>query len=358
MKAEAGYAHGRHSLPSRRSGKNRCSRTADWQPLTPVEMKSAGGATLKAQDDGSILVSGENPNQGYVHDCRQDRPGRHHRPAAGDDSRSVAAASGSAARSPGGDFRLTRYLSHSSRREYVGHSRDRPFRADRIAGQREDAVAGRGAGLRRQRQRRLEGHREAVERRLRRRGEAGDRRQHERPLLRSRIRRRTPSIEANPWWEVDLGSDKRIERISVWNRTDGGDAIGSRLAGYKVAILDAERKVVWQQSPADFPKPEHRSGRQRRDKYRLRQKPSPTIPPMACPSPASSKCPPIPKAGWGVGVQRDKPHWAVFVAAAPLHRERQRSSSRSRSIFKVLSRSNRSAASGFRPRTMQPSSIG
>ncbi len=36
--------------------------TAKWTILTPVEMKSAGGATLAKQDDGSILASGTNPD--------------------------------------------------------------------------------------------------------------------------------------------------------------------------------------------------------------------------------------------------------------------------------------------------------
>lgn len=34
-----------------------------WTVLKPVEMKSEGGATLTLQDDGSILASGENPDQ-------------------------------------------------------------------------------------------------------------------------------------------------------------------------------------------------------------------------------------------------------------------------------------------------------
>ena len=38
--------------------------------------------------------------------------------------------------------------------------------------------------------------------------------------------------QKDPWWEVDLGTAKAIDRIVVFNRTDG--AVGSRLDGYYV----------------------------------------------------------------------------------------------------------------------------
>lgn len=59
--------------------------------------------------------------------------------------------------------------------------------------------------------------------------------------------------EANPWFEVDLGSDLPIEKIVVWNRTDGGTS--QRLEGYEVSILSAPREVVWKESPAGVPAP-------------------------------------------------------------------------------------------------------
>ncbi|MCB1092879.1 MAG: DUF1549 domain-containing protein, partial [Verrucomicrobiae bacterium] len=48
----------------------------------------------------------------------------------------------------------------------------------------------------------------------------------------------------NPWWEVDLGALKSIDRIVVWNRTDG--KVGDRLDGFRVTALDANRKPVWE----------------------------------------------------------------------------------------------------------------
>ncbi len=55
------------------------------------------------------------------------------------------------------------------------------------------------------------------------------------------------------WWEVDLGSLREIDRVVIWNRTDGGTA--SRLAGYRVLILDDDRKTIWKQEPEGVPTP-------------------------------------------------------------------------------------------------------
>ncbi|MFM8890059.1 MAG: HEAT repeat domain-containing protein, partial [Planctomycetia bacterium] len=46
----------------------------------------------------------------------------------------------------------------------------------------------------------------------------------------------------NPWWEVDLGSPKAIERVLVWNR---GDGLAGRLQGYTLSILDDGRATVF-----------------------------------------------------------------------------------------------------------------
>ena len=58
------------------------------------------------------------------------------------------------------------------------------------------------------------------------------------------------ATQADPWWEVDLGEDLPIERIVVWNRTDG---VGTRLAGARVSLLGATRQPVWQTVLATAP---------------------------------------------------------------------------------------------------------
>ncbi len=52
--------------------------------------------------------------------------------------------------------------------------------------------------------------------------------------------------EADPWWEVDLGSPTPVDTITIWNRTDGGN--GSRLAGARVVLLDEARQPVFRKT--------------------------------------------------------------------------------------------------------------
>ena len=47
----------------------------------------------------------------------------------------------------------------------------------------------------------------------------------------------------NPWIEVDLGNERKIEKIMIWNRTDGGTA--SRLKQFRFIAMDGKRNPVW-----------------------------------------------------------------------------------------------------------------
>lgn len=53
----------------------------------------------------------------------------------------------------------------------------------------------------------------------------------------------TAVSKPDPWWEVDLKSAQPVNRIVVWNRTDGA---GERLAGYRVVLLDPQRQPLWE----------------------------------------------------------------------------------------------------------------
>lgn len=55
-----------------------------------------------------------------------------------------------------------------------------------------------------------------------------------------------------PWWEVDLGNDYPIEKITVYNRTD--EKLGRRLKNFNVQILASDRNPVWQQLRNSSPK--------------------------------------------------------------------------------------------------------
>ncbi|MSU24103.1 MAG: DUF1553 domain-containing protein [Opitutus sp.] len=56
----------------------------------------------------------------------------------------------------------------------------------------------------------------------------------------------------NPWWEIDLKTAQAVERVVVWNRTDG--KLGGRLAGARVKLLDEQRALVWESTVEKAPK--------------------------------------------------------------------------------------------------------
>lgn len=60
-------------------------------------------------------------------------------------------------------------------------------------------------------------------------------------------------VEDNPWWEVELPDIGTVEKIAIWNRTDGG--LGTRLADFRVILLDQDRKVAWQKEVKQSPSP-------------------------------------------------------------------------------------------------------
>ena len=60
-------------------------------------------------------------------------------------------------------------------------------------------------------------------------------------------------LQADPWWEVDLGESLIINQLAIWNRTD---CCSERLDEFAIEVLDEARKSVWEkdQQPAPTPK--------------------------------------------------------------------------------------------------------
>lgn len=56
----------------------------------------------------------------------------------------------------------------------------------------------------------------------------------------------------NPWWEVDLGDEHRIEGIVVWNRLEG---LSDRINGARITLLDALRTPVAERTIKKTPMP-------------------------------------------------------------------------------------------------------
>ncbi|HYF35307.1 MAG TPA: DUF1553 domain-containing protein [Prosthecobacter sp.] len=124
----------------------------------------------------------------------------------------------------------------------------------------------------------------------------------------------TSGSDNNPWWEVDLKSVQAIDRVVIWNRTDGG--AGKRLDGFRIVLLDDKRETVWSRS--ELPAPE------------IQQTYSPSGP-IAIPFStaladyeqsgftAASVLKPKDKAnqGWAVAGATDRPHKLTLIAASP-----------------------------------------
>ncbi|CAN0540171.1 unnamed protein product, partial [Scytosiphon promiscuus] len=117
------------------------------------------------------------------------------------------------------------------------------------------------------------------------------------------------NTEVAPWWELKLKEHSPLDRVVIWNRTDGS---GERLANFKVSLLDAKRNVVWQTIVAESPKPSvtlpvsnARSIPVRRAFASFSQS---GFPVTASINPASKN-----QKGWGIAPQFGKPNSAYYI---------------------------------------------
>ena len=64
----------------------------------------------------------------------------------------------------------------------------------------------------------------------------------------------TKGNEALAWWEVDLLGEHIIENIIVWNRKESNNVeINTRMDGFQVVILDAQRKEIYRSNATKAP---------------------------------------------------------------------------------------------------------
>ena len=55
----------------------------------------------------------------------------------------------------------------------------------------------------------------------------------------------TNENERRPWWELDLGEEKPIDAIVVWNRSESNGQYAKRLEGYLLTLFDKDHDVVF-----------------------------------------------------------------------------------------------------------------
>ena len=61
------------------------------------------------------------------------------------------------------------------------------------------------------------------------------------------------NVELNPWWQVDLGSDKPIGEIKIYNRTDS--CCKYRMSDYTVTVINNNGIIVLTKSYTNYPDP-------------------------------------------------------------------------------------------------------
>ncbi|MFB9056112.1 T9SS type A sorting domain-containing protein [Mariniflexile ostreae] len=61
----------------------------------------------------------------------------------------------------------------------------------------------------------------------------------------------THTSGVNPWWQVDLGADKEIGEINIFNRTDSSSK--ANLSDFTVTVTDNGGTVIFTETYADYP---------------------------------------------------------------------------------------------------------
>jgi len=125
----------------------------------------------------------------------------------------------------------------------------------------------------------------------------------------------TSGADMDPWWEVELKDDQPVERVVVWNRTDGD--VRKRLDGFRVVLLDTKRQTVWKSEATAAPD---------RDKAFVIGGPVSVTFSAALADyeqngfAAASVIVPKDKTsqGWAVAGQTDKPHKLTLLCASPV----------------------------------------
>jgi hypothetical protein len=121
--------------------------------------------------------------------------------------------------------------------------------------------------------------------------------------------------ENSPWWEVDLATDQPIDRIVVWNRSD--NSVGTRLNGFRVSILDANRQVVWSKEKNAAPKNDSKFAISNRKAVSFAVAHADFSQPSFAAAGVLESAKPN-DSGWAVGSQTTNPHTLTLIPAIPI----------------------------------------
>ncbi len=118
----------------------------------------------------------------------------------------------------------------------------------------------------------------------------------------------------NPWWEVDLKAEQKIDRIAIWNRTDGA---GDRLVNFKLIVLNDKHEPIWQTEAKTHPNPsaEFSVNGQRAIEFQVALADY-SQPSFEAANVLNNKDPKT--KGWAVGGGIGQPHALTLVAKTPV----------------------------------------
>jgi azurin len=63
----------------------------------------------------------------------------------------------------------------------------------------------------------------------------------------------TNENDRNPWWELDLGGDRSVESIAVWNRTESNGIYAKRLDNFTLTVFDSAHHKIFEKTKIPAP---------------------------------------------------------------------------------------------------------
>jgi hypothetical protein len=227
------------------------ARPVRWTIWKPEKVEASGGATLAPQPDGSVLVSGTLAAQDTYRATGKAEL-EHITAVRLEALPHDSLPGGGPGRGPGGGFLLTRFRMGTApppdekfegryvRIELPGDQRVLSLAEVEVFSGEENIAQGRKVS---QSSVESEGAPErAVD------GDTTGQWEH------GSVTRTEEQTE--PWWEVDLESVSKFDRIVVWNRTDyGEERVHQRLANFRLKVLDENRQPVFCRVEFEAPRP-------------------------------------------------------------------------------------------------------
>jgi hypothetical protein len=119
----------------------------------------------------------------------------------------------------------------------------------------------------------------------------------------------------DPWWEVDLKGEQKLDRLVIWNRTDNN--VGDRLANFRVSLLSEKREPVWTKDVAAPPKPSTELSLSGKREVEFSAALADYSQAMFDPESVLKNADPKSK-GWAVGGALGQPHSLTLIAKGPV----------------------------------------